>query len=655
MKNKLLATGTSTADDEDLNNGIVDEAMKQRVAEQKLLKQNPFAKTPGLLNPTSPMTSGELQNPLNPLKPNNLKALDISPENDPEATAARLSGKSPPFGLSLQQQEPLLRQQRINQQLANNPQAVKNIMTENGEMCVFPFIYNGKTFFDCTTEDDISGRKWCSIKSHNYDMHPQKGYCLDTTKPEDIVKQTQLKVEKQRMAANEEKARFETQAAALSDPLDPNSVPVEPIKTEDGKECQFPFVYKGKTYYDCINIDEPSGRYWCSTSDTHNFDQQPFKGFCMDERFPKLSHPLDPEETILGGAVSLANNNLLDPAKTGHPDALSPLDPTKAGLPDAVNPLDLTKGGLPDVVNPPDPTKGGLLNGLNPLDPTKGRVDLTPQNTLSPSNPLDPTKPVTDPEKMSEQDKLREALDPYKNLKDYATPEERLKAKINLENQLKTEKGEPVTNNPDPDKALTVAEPLINGNPFDRKSIATESGEPCVFPFVHNGKSYFDCTSDDEPTEKYWCATTNNFDRDKRKGFCVDPRNENAGGTASVAQQKLDALRRLQKNENPVVTRHHRQFNMGNQPLSRKDYLHLAGEELVSSDSGLKIYGGNSKKNARCAIPFIYNRKSYFSCVPFTNPHKQGGSWCSTSHNFDKDMKWGVCCTKEKCGADWDD
>ena len=196
-----------------------------------------------------------------------------------------------------------------------------------------------------------------------------------------------------------------------------------------------------------------------------------------------------------------------------------------------------------------------------------------------------------------------------------------------------------------------------NGDPFQRKSIATETGEPCVFPFVHNGKSYFDCTTDDEPTEKYWCATTNNFDRDKRKGFCVDPRNENAGGTRSVAQLKLDALRRLQQ-QVPGAARHHKSLLGGgsvNQPLSRKDYLHLAGEELVSSDSGLKIYGGNSKKHARCAIPFIYNRKSYFACVPFTNPRKRGEAWCATSHNFDKEMKWGVCCTKEKCGNDWDD
>ena len=80
-------------------------------------------------------------------------------------------------------------------------------------------------------------------------------------------------------------------------------------------------------------------------------------------------------------------------------------------------------------------------------------------------NPLlDPTRPVTDPEKMAEQDKLREALDPYKNLKDYneadgapTTSEERLKAKINEEQRLKAEKGEPVTNDPDPNKVRIVS------------------------------------------------------------------------------------------------------------------------------------------------------------------------------------------------------
>ena len=40
----------------------------------------------------------------------------------------------------------------------------------------------------------------------------------------------------------------------------------------------------------------------------------------------------------------------------------------------------------------------------------------------------------------------------------------------------------------------------------------TEDGEPCVFPFVFNGKSYEECVV--ESRARLWCATTANYDRD---------------------------------------------------------------------------------------------------------------------------------------------
>ncbi|XP_066929579.1 uncharacterized protein [Clytia hemisphaerica] len=575
--------GAAVTDDEELNNGIVNEAVKQRLAEKMRAKSNPFDKKPQLLDPSNPASLPELQNPLNPLHPTT--SITSQPLTQPTLSKPDLllEAKQPTtlqsVGTTVDEK---LHQQQIQERLANNPQAIKEVFTENGGQCVFPFIYNGKSYFDCTSDDDISGKKWCSTKYKNFDLRPEgKGYCVDTTTESGRLLHAQIKMERTKMEVTEQQAQAEK---LLPDPLNPESTPEKPIQTEDGKECVFPFYYKGQKYYDCIDIDEPSGKYWCSTVETSvpvNGQSQiaPVKGYCMDERNPGLISSTMP-----------SNTNRL-----------------------------------------------GALN----------------------TNPLDPNRPATDPEKMAEQDRLREALDPYKNLKDpllaNASPEEKLKAKIDAE---KIRNGEPVTNNPDPEKALQLEQSIQNGNPFERRAIRTETGAPCVFPFIHNSKSYYDCTSDDEPTEKFWCSTTNNFDRDERKGYCVDPRNKNAGGTTSEAQMKLDALRKLQRASNPLnekISVRHKTLNSVNQPLSRKDYLHLAGEELVSSDSGLKIYGGNSKKSARCAIPFIYNRKSYFSCVNFTNPTRKGESWCATSHNFDKDMKWGLCCTQSKCGKDWAD
>nr|XP_020668991.1 matrix metalloproteinase-9-like [Pogona vitticeps] len=42
--------------------------------------------------------------------------------------------------------------------------------------CVFPFIYNGKSYSSCTTAGDSDGRLWCSLTS-NYDADHKWKYC----------------------------------------------------------------------------------------------------------------------------------------------------------------------------------------------------------------------------------------------------------------------------------------------------------------------------------------------------------------------------------------------------------------------------------------------------------------------------------------------
>ncbi|KAJ3585910.1 hypothetical protein NHX12_012317 [Muraenolepis orangiensis] len=47
-------------------------------------------------------------------------------------------------------------------------------------------------------------------------------------------------------------------------------------------------------------------------------------------------------------------------------------------------------------------------------------------------------------------------------------------------------------------------------------------GEPCHFPFLFQGKTYDACTSEGRGDGKLWCATTDNFDTDTKWGFCSD-------------------------------------------------------------------------------------------------------------------------------------
>lgn len=44
----------------------------------------------------------------------------------------------------------------------------------------------------------------------------------------------------------------------------------------------------------------------------------------------------------------------------------------------------------------------------------------------------------------------------------------------------------------------------------------------CHFPYEYNGKTYTKCTSDGHNNRKEWCATTPNYDIDKKFGFCKE-------------------------------------------------------------------------------------------------------------------------------------
>uniref|UniRef100_A0A8C3ATH1 SEL1L adaptor subunit of SYVN1 ubiquitin ligase n=1 Tax=Cyclopterus lumpus TaxID=8103 RepID=A0A8C3ATH1_CYCLU len=67
-----------------------------------------------------------------------------------------------------------------------------------------------------------------------------------------------------------------------------------------------------------------------------------------------------------------------------------------------------------------------------------------------------------------------------------------------------------------------VVIPVVNGG--------TAHGEPCIFPFLFQGREYFDCTTDGRGDGRLWCATIYDYDQEKKWGFCE---------TEEQAQQRL--------------------------------------------------------------------------------------------------------------------
>uniref|UniRef100_A0A7N8YAZ4 SEL1L adaptor subunit of ERAD E3 ubiquitin ligase n=1 Tax=Mastacembelus armatus TaxID=205130 RepID=A0A7N8YAZ4_9TELE len=87
---------------------------------------------------------------------------------------------------------------------------------------------------------------------------------------------------------------------------------------------------------------------------------------------------------------------------------------------------------------------------------------------------------------------------------------------------LEGEEKEDLPDQPPPVEEKPKEVPVVNGG--------TAHGEPCIFPFLFQGKEYSDCTTDGRGDGRLWCATTYDYDQEKKWGFCE---------TEEQAQQRL--------------------------------------------------------------------------------------------------------------------
>ncbi|XP_045432495.1 coagulation factor XII [Pipistrellus kuhlii] len=70
-----------------------------------------------------------------------------------------------------------------------------------------------------------------------------------------------------------------------------------------------------------------------------------------------------------------------------------------------------------------------------------------------------------------------------------------------------------------PWKGRNVSEPRAD----EHTVVFTVTGEPCYFPFQYQRQLYHKCTRRGRLGFRPWCATTPNFDQDKRWAYCLEP------------------------------------------------------------------------------------------------------------------------------------
>ncbi|KAF3696812.1 Matrix metalloproteinase-9 [Channa argus] len=176
----------------------------------------------------------------------------------------------------------------------------------------------------------------------------------------------------------------------------------------------------------------------------------------------------------------------------------------------------------------------------------------------------------------------------------------------------------------------------LGKGPAVKTRYGNADGAMCHFPFNFEGKSYTTCTTDGRSDNLPWCATTADFDKDKKYGFCPSELLYTFGGNADGAKCVFPFIF-LGKEYDSCTTD------------GRSDeYRWCATTDNFDKDikygfcpsRDTAVIGGNSEGEP-CHFPFVFLGETYDACT--SEGRGDGKLWCSTTDNYDDDKKWGFC------------
>ncbi|XP_048373115.1 epididymal sperm-binding protein 1-like [Sphaerodactylus townsendi] len=201
-------------------------------------------------------------------------------------------------------------------------------------------------------------------------------------------------------------------------------------------------------------------------------------------------------------------------------------------------------------------------------------------------------------------------------------------------------------------------------------------GQSCHFPFIYWGQPYETCTTKHSRDGKPWCATTGNYDKDRKWSYCADTRLSadpmgpchfplrlnGHSWTTCVTDSSFDGepwcslTNNVEKDNKKVrctasepcsipFTYKKRRYYACTKDGSVGEQHWCATTSNYDADKKWKTcvfqdYGGSSK-NKSCVFPFEYKEKTYHQCT--TEDEPTGRSWCATTSSYDKDGEWTFC------------
>lgn len=176
----------------------------------------------------------------------------------------------------------------------------------------------------------------------------------------------------------------------------------------------------------------------------------------------------------------------------------------------------------------------------------------------------------------------------------------------------------------------------LGSGPAIQTRYGNADGAMCHFPFLFEGTSYSSCTTEGRTDGLPWCATTADYDKDKKFGFCPSELLFTFDGNSNEAPCVFPFVFQGVKYDSCTTD-------------GRNDgYRWCATTANFDTDTmygfcpnrDTAVIGGNSEGEP-CQFPFIFLEKTYTSCT--SEGRSDGKLWCGTTSNYDTDKKWGFC------------